>query len=600
MSDHDRVHHDWLKSQFDGLVEAVASVSPSEWCEENRYLPASVTPLPGYYSYDVVPYLKEIVDCFDHKSPVREVSVMKGAQVGVTTGIIETVIGYSICHESSVPIIMMSADGELADQRVALNVVPMIQQSGLEKLIQSSDKGNTRKTGSTKDRIEWVGGGFLIPYGAKNANKLRSTSAQHVHQDECDTYPDIVGRDGDPSKLVEARTKAFHQTRKIGRYSTPLVKGSSRIEKAYNEGDQRKYNLPCKKCGKMQVLKFQGKSEETGKKYGLVWDMKGGKLDPDTVRYLCSHCGFPHRNADKTWMLARGVWVPTAEPKSPGIRSYHIPALLSPASMYPWSAVVQSYLDAWDVDAGRVKDIGRLQEFYNNDLGVPFAVRADKLRFTALSSHRRTEYAYGQIPNKHAIEFADGPVVLLTCAVDVHDRYLFVSVKGWTIGGRAYLIDYWQFEGDAKDQEDEATWGRLRELIEDKIYTADNGWEYRICTTLIDAGHNNDLVVSFCSDYETAVFPVLGRPSPTRNQRIKEFSEFKTQHGTQGYLITVDLYKDRWSSALRRSWDGVGIQSRGHFNAPVDTTDKQLKELTTEYKREKIEKSTGKKIGYEW
>ena len=32
----------------------------------------------------------------------------------------------------------------------------------------------------------------------------------------------------------------------------------------------------------------------------------------------------------------------------------------------------------------------------------------------------------------------------------------------------------------------------------------------------------------------------------------------------------------------------------------MDATDKQLKELTSEIKREKIEKSTGKRVGFEW
>src|SRR5690606_35424414 len=78
------------------------------------------------------------------------------------------------------------------------------------------------------------------------------------------------------------------------------------------------------------------------------------------------------------------------------------------------------------------------------------------------------------------------------------------------------------------------------------------------------------------------------------------FSDFETPMGTRAYGITVDLYKDRWSASLRRSWDGQSHQPQGHFNAPLDITDEQLKELTREVKREKIEKTTGKRIGFEW
>ena len=41
-------------------------------------------------------------------------------------------------------------------------------------------------------------------------------------------------------------------------------------------------------------------------------------------------------------------------------------------------------------------------------------------------------------------------------------------------------------------------------------------------------------------------------------------------------------------------------QPMRHFNAPGDLTDKQLKELTVETKRAKIEQTTNKRVGWEW
>src|SRR5699024_5921676 len=64
--------------------------------------------------------------------------------------------------------------------------------------------------------------------------------------------------------------------------------------------------------------------------------------------------------------------------------------------------------------------------------------------------------------------------------------------------------------------------------------------------------------------------------------------------------VMVDLYKDRWSSALRREWDGVGTQPEGHFNAPGDITDAQLKELTAERKVARTNPTTGEILGYSW
>lgn len=163
---------------------------------------------------------------------------------------------------------------------------------------------------------------------------------------------------------------------------------------------------------------------------------------------------------------------------------------------------------------------------------------------------------------------------------------------GWTRDARCYVIDYWRFEVEGEDDDcselSSPVWGRLRALIEEQVYIADDGRKYRLAMTLIDAGYANDTVTNFCADYAAGVYPILGRERPAKNQRISEFAEFKTQSGTVGYRILVDHYKDRMGPVLRREWsEGAGEQKAYHFNAPVDITDKQLKELTVETRREK-------------
>jgi phage terminase large subunit GpA-like protein len=184
--------------------------------------------------------------------------------------------------------------------------------------------------------------------------------------------------------------------------------------------------------------------------------------------------------------------------------------------------------------------------------------------------------------------------------VDVHKDNLAVGVFGWCRDRRAVLVDYWRFEGDTEQLDDPGTWGRLRTLIESQEYVADDGKRYRIILTLIDSGYRADVVYRFAHDYYAGVAPVKGRELPPRSGTVKPFSDYETPQGTRAYTVTVDLYKDRWSAALRRSWDGLSIQPAGHFNAPQDATDKQLRELTAETKREKVEAKTGKRIGWEW
>ncbi len=595
--------NEWLGQQFDELTSEMEIVTPSEWAEHKRYLPPSVTSLPGFYRFEVAPYLREIADCLSVDSPVREVSLMKGVQIGATVGVAENAIGYYIDAVKTAPVMLVTADAELAKLRMESYVTPMIHFSELEPLIKSADETNTRKRGKTDRKIEWVGGGFLIPFGAQNANKLRSISIQILLRDEIDGWPLVVGKDGDPIKLSADRTAAYEGSRKILDISTPLIKGTSKIAERFRAGDQRRYFVCCLRCGYSQTLRWQRTNRDTGQVTGITWETEQGRLVPDSVRYLCANCGAEHFNDDKTRLLSPehgAEWRPTAEPARPDHRSYHISALYSPVGMQTWAGCVHGWLEAWDEKFNRPRDVAKLQVFYNNILGEPFEVRGEKLAFEQVSASRSPAFCYGEVPNKFAAVHCGSPVLLVTCAVDVHKNELPVAVFGWCRDRRAILIDYWRWEGDTEQIDDPDTWGRLRRLIEHKEYVADDGKVYRIQLTLIDAGYRADVVYRFCSDYSSGVAPVKGRESAPKGATGKEFAAFTTPMGTQAFNLAVDLFKDRWSAALRRSWDGKGSQPAPHFTAPVDASDDQLRELTVEVKRERTDPLTRRNVGFEW
>jgi phage terminase large subunit GpA-like protein len=592
---------EWLADQFENLTDELVEVWPSQWAEEVRYLPPQVTPMPGFYSFDVAPYLREIVDCLAPYSPVREIDVMKGVQVCFTVGVLENAIGYVMAHVKNAPAMLLTADGELAQLRMESYITPMINYSGLDHLIKSSDETNARKTGKTDKKVEWEGGGFLVPYGAKNAAKLRSTSIRYLFEDEIDAYPDTVGKDGDPCKLAEDRTAAYESSRKIFRGSTPLITQTSKIHPRYMQGDQRKYMVPCKHCKKKQELKFTGVNDD-GTIYGIYFERDGdGMLIEESVVYICMYCQGEMTNDDKTRMLPRGEWVPTAKPVSPDRRSYHISALYSPVGMQTWVALVRKWLEAWDVDADRARDMDKLQQFYNNVLGLPFEMRGEALKFERVVMHRRSVYLSGQVPNKVAIQETGGPVLFLTAAVDVHKRHLDIKVTGWCRRGRFYSIQWLKLEGEgAGDDLQSQPWNDLRELIESKTYKADDGKLYRVQVTLIDSQYSADIVHRFCEEYSAGVHPIRGTDLPIKGARIREFSEFTSKMGAIGYNITTTIYKDRLAAALKREWDGISLQPDWHCNFPQDYPDQFFKELTIETKKEKIDAKTQKRLGFVW
>jgi len=595
---------DWLRQQWDGVPTRRDMETPSGWAEKHRYLPPALTPMPGHYRFSVAPYLREIVDCFGPSSPVREITVMKGAQVGVTVGVLENAIGFYIAHVKRAPMMFVTADDELAKLRVEQCVVPMLHHSGLMHLVQSSDRDNARKSGKTEKKIEWQGGGYVLPFGAQSANKMRTWSIQVLLNDEIDAWPDTVGKDGDPLRLVIARTAAYEQSRKIGNVSTPTIKGQSKIADRFYQGDQRRYFVCCLKCGFAQALRWRHVDPETGVESGLVFRTESGRLIHDSVRYVCRNpdCGHAHHNDDKTRLLApdNAEWRATAPSANPQHRSYHLSALYSPVGMQSWETCADMWCEAWDVEANRARDVAKLQVFYNTVLGEPFEMRGERLTFEAVSAHRRDAYRYGEIPNHFAIEYCGGPILLVVCTVDVHADHLPVTVWGWARDRRVFLIDYWRLAGDTSNIEDPDTWGKLRELVEHKTYIADDGKRYRIELMLIDSGFQTEKVYEFAHEYQAGVYPVKGRDMPAKGATFKEFSDFTTKLGTVGYSITVDFYKDRWHGALRRQWSGVETQPSGLFNAPLDATDKQLKELTTEVRRVKVHAITKQRVGFEW
>lgn len=593
---------DWLGERVDLLTETMSHIKPSTYNEENRYLPSSVTSKPGYLRYAVNPFMREIVDCFDVDSPIREVNVKKGVQITYST-LLESGVLYFADYIGTLPIMYMTADRELAAARIENNFLPMFKQSDKGHIITSTDAGNTRKTGQTKDHLQFAKGGYLVPFGARNADKMRSYSIAVLLKDEIDAWPDTVGKDGDPDTLSDARTDGYTEQAKIFRGSTPLLAGRSKIQKGFLRGDQREYLVLCRACGFPQKLRWQTKPGEKG---GFKWEYDAGTLVLDSVRYHCRNCDHAHYEHDKERLFATehgAHWHPTARPADPFIRSYHLPALYSPVGMRPWWKCVTDWTDAWDVDRGQVRDVGKLQVFYNNVLAEPFEVIGSRVRFASVSAHRRACYRLGEIPNTYAATYSGSPVLFLTCQVDVQKKFLAVAVMGWTRDARSYLVESLRFEvvGDQDDCSEPGSpvWGQLRALIEEKRYIADDGKEYGIVLSLIDAGFANDTVTGFCATYAAGVYPILGRERPAKNQAIKEFAQFTTQQGTHGYRLLVDHYKDRLATVLRREWtEDSGEQKLYHFNAPVDVTDAHLKELTVESRRERSDDNGN--LSYYW
>jgi len=589
--------YDFIVDQIQSLTDEKIQLQVSEWAEQNRYLPSELTSKPGFWDNSYTPYMIEIMNCLSVNSTVRKVAVMKAIQIAATTAIIENDIGYTIDHDPC-GIMYISADKELTKLSVDVKVDRMLQSCGLLEKIRSADE-KSRKTGNTLAKKEFPGG-FLLGMGARNPGKLRSMSVRKMRMDELDAFPDKLGNEGDPLKLAENRTKAFENSRSILYISTPLVMQTSKIYKEYLKGDQRKFLVPCKYCGKKQELEFnaEDKNEEA---YGIHFKVdKYQTLIEDSVCYVCKFCKKKWHEYDKIHFLPLGEWKPTARPKEADYRSYHINALYSPPGMQSWKTICYDYLEAWDIKAERVKDIDAFRTFWNCALGLPWEERGEAPRFEKIIQHRR-QYERNLIPNKQAKKEAGSIIHLLTGSVDVHKRNLTLEVIGYAVNGISYSIDYRIIEGDTLLLYGESSpWEKLRTALLDEIFFADDDKKYMIQTTFIDARYRTDEVYQFCGEFSSGVYPIMGRDAPIKTAKLREFSEYKSKAGTVAFNINSTLYKDRFFNWLRREWNTGEKQPLGYPNYPRDYGDDFFHMYNAEYKQEVKSRKTGKTIGYFW
>lgn len=567
----------YLIAQINLIKHEKEYLKVSEWAERNRYLPPELSPQYGHWDNSVTPYLVEIMDCFSESSYVRHVSFMKGAQIGATTGIIENFIGYIIDHVPA-PTMFMQADKEMAELAVELRIDRMITTANLQDKIFSQGKSNdnfNRKTGSTKSKKEFIGG-FLLARGSNSPAKLRMVSIKYLLMDEVDGFAYSAGKEGDPVVLAEKRTAAYSSTRKIFAASTPANLKTSKINKLYLRGDQRKYHVPCKDCGHFQELIFEKNKDGFG---GIVYEKdENGNLIIDSVGYSCVECGVIWKNSDKINFLPKGKWIPTATSTEYTRRSYHLNSLYSPIGMYSWVDACQEWI-ACD------RDTNKLKAFINTVLGLPWEERGDPKKGRQIRNNR-ISYLAGTIPDD---------VLFLTAACDVHKNRIDVEILGWGIDQVSYSIKWLSIEGDTSTSKGSA-WTDLEKLIMSPI------GKHRISMTLVDSGYLTDLVYRFCARFGAGVFPLKGVQKYNGKNAYK-LVDVKGYGSLQCLNVVVDFYKDRLAAwiekKVEKTNDGGEHFPWGLCFYPADYDDAYFKQYTNEQKMEVVD-AKGEVSGYEW
>lgn len=551
----------WLQRQYTRLMDEYVTMLPSEWAEEKRYLAPGTTPQPGLWKKDVAPYAVEILNQFSSRSPAREIVIAKGAQTCLTVSVAENMIGYTIAQD---PCAMMyvSATKEMVKGRMDLNIDPMIDNSGLRSKITTHTvtKKHAKNTGDTQLKKEFPGGFLLL--GSLNApNSGRTFSVKILLLDEIDAAKSSLGQEGDPIQIFKARTSTYENTRKIAYISTPVLKHTSSIWPLYEKGDQRRFFVPCQKCGTFQYLEWKQLKFKT---------KDDGTLDRDSVYYRCNKCDAKWKNHDKVFFLKNGVWKPTAESKRHGLISYHVSALYSPVGFKSWENIAEDWIEAQE--ARRRGDLMPMQVFVNIILGEPWEERGASPKYEILMSRRAdSPYFKGALPD-------EGPL-FLTAGVDVHQNRLCVEVVGWGLQDKSWSCDYIEIDGKVDDAE---TWNKLDKFLSGPFTTASSR-EIPLLLVAIDCGWRPDIVYPFCSQRPANVIPVKGtRTDVVKGWRTVFRSQKQESHATWRYDLDVTRLKNETYGRLIRGPNEKGQYPQGYCYFPIDYKEQFFRMLTAE------------------
>jgi phage terminase large subunit GpA-like protein len=455
---------------------------------------------------------------------IREIVVMKSAQVGWTE-ILLNVVGFYVDLDPS-PILLVQPTVEMGEAFSKDRLAPMVRDtpamSGKIADSRSRDSGNT-----TLHKV--FPGGHITIAGANSPAGLASRPIRIAAFDEVDRFPVSAGTEGDPISLGKKRTTTFWN-RKVLMGSTPTIKGESRIESAFESGDQRYYFVPCPHCSEFQRLVWSQ----------VRWD----EGLPETAQYVCQHCGALLTDADKQEMLRQGEW--RASKPFTGIASFHISELYSPWVTWPQMAV--SFLEA-----KRLPET--LQTWINTSLGECWEDKGETVEATGLLA-RRESYTANSLP---------AGVLLLTAGSDVQDDRLEHTVWGWGRDEECWRVEHVVLRGDPGAN---AIWKEHDDLLK-KRFRTDDGRELVIEACAIDSGgHHTQRVYQYCADRKRfRVWAIKGIAGFGRLIWPKKVSR-AGKTAASLFLIGVDTAKDVLYGRLKRVLEpGPGYI---HFDATAD------------------------------
>lgn len=597
----------------------VSDLKPSEWYEKNMVMPRG-SAFPGPFSFDRTPYWREPLDCAAKEHPAKEISIMKGAQVGGTVAVLNPIVGYTMAQNPG-NTMFLTGHSDLT-QAAFLKIDQMIDNCGIRHLIRPNVvRAKNSRSGDT-DMLKEFAGGSLWGGSVTNHNLLRQYDVMIMIVDDFDAAATSSKFAGSTRELVQKRTSAFMHKKKIFYVSSPQIKNQSNIENVFLLGDQRYWNVPCPCCGAFIVLQWN--VQKDGETAGITWKIdENSNIVKGSVGYVCQECAGFFTDSHKYEMNLAGFWKPTVVPKEENHWSYQISTLYAPAGMDNWQAMVQRYINANPI--GAKVNQKAMQTFVNVDLGLTFEEIAKTPDATALQKNVRN-YQIGEIPEWVSQKDGNGEIVMITLASDLNgteqDARLDWEIVAWSESGASYSVKHGSIgtfvrnEGTKEHREDRqhwtyeigrtwSVWPELKKIIED-TYLTDTDRKMKIVVSGIDTGHFTNFAFEFIDSMPFNVIGLKGdKESKFRKMGIDVPIFKQARERSKLYLLDVNHVKDLVSTNMELNWvSGNGEQQpSGFMNYPSPSDGLyQYSNYFSHFQSEKrtIENKNGEPIGAMW
>lgn len=485
---HRQAVDDWNELCEEGLTFKPIR-KPSEWAEEERRIAAGQSPMATFsdisYEHAVMPHCVEPMDSVDLPH-VRELVLMWGIRDGKTLGVCMNIMGRTVADKPCNIYDVHPTDDDSA--RFSESDVEQMITLCLESYFA---RRKSRESGRTIEFKKFAGGWLRI-FSAGSLSKFRGTSVGVLFLHELDA----LGKES-IFKAVN-RTQGFAHPI-IVKESTPTLaptqdeKGNvqyrSNIHEAYDQGDKRKWFVPCRECKGMQVIMFGG--------------FRHPEERMDKAAYHCIFCDAAHNENQWRAMQQRGKWFPTAglsdeqqrqiekwhtsaTPKDPGVRSYWRNGF---NSLLPRNETYRTKLHQFVAEEAASHSSREARKTWTNEIAAELWNDDENIQPAPLLQpilDGRELYAH--------IDSTFIPMrgLIVTCFTDLHGNRLEIEWRAWGRDEESFGLGHFVLDGDTNKPE---VWEEWTKHLTRK-WKHQSGLELGLSFGLADAGWRPDPLAS--------------------------------------------------------------------------------------------------------